>query len=152
MKEMQCTQDITVRSIVGSKGQTFRLDTPVPVRAGQRVYYGIRTDGTPVVSVAGDTPIFDQVEIQRFDPLADVVGIAASDDARPSVARRGLGLGLGSFDRSGSFDRDDEYRLIDALTEAAELIYRVLDATATSTRQITLPAEPSNRFLIQLPR
>jgi hypothetical protein len=150
MKEMQCTQDITVRSIVGSKGQTFRLDTPVPVRAGQRVYYGIRTDGTPVVSIAGDTPIFDQVEIQRFDPLADVVGIAASEDARPSVARRGLGLG--SFDRGGGLDTDDEFRLIDALTEAAELIYRVLDATAASTRQITLPGELSNKFLIQLPR
>jgi hypothetical protein len=149
MKEMQCTQDITVRSIFGSKGQTFRLDTPVSVRAGQRVYYGIRTDGTPVVSVAGETPIFDQVEIQRLDPLADVVGIAASDEARPSVAGR---LGLNAHDRRVSRDRDEEYRLIDALTEAAELIYRVLDATAASTRQITLPADSSSRFLIPLPR
>jgi hypothetical protein len=151
MKEMQCTQDITVRSIFGSKGQTFRLDTPVPVRAGQRVYYGIRTDGTPVVSVVGETPIFDQVEIQRLDPLADVVGIAASDDVRPTLAGR-LGLGRGGYDRHGSYDRDEEYRLIDALTEAAELIYRVLDATAASTRQITLPAEASSKFLIPLPR
>ena len=149
MKEMQCTQDITVRSIFGSKGQTFRLDTPVSVRAGQRVYYGIRIDGTPVVSVAGETPIFDQVEIQRLDPLADVVGIAASDDVKPTIAGR---LGLGDYDRRGSYDRDEEHRLIDALTEAAELIYRVLDATATSTRQITLPAEPSSKFLIPLPR
>jgi hypothetical protein len=149
MKEMQCTQDITVRSIFGSKGQTFRLDTPVSVRAGQRVYYGIRTDGTPVVSVAGETPIFDQVEIQRLDPLADVVGIAASDEVRPSVAGR---LGLNGHDRRVIRDRDEEYRLIDALTEAAELIYRVLDATAASTRQITLPADPSSRFLIPLPR
>jgi len=146
MKEMQSTQDMTVRSIIGSKGQTFRLDAPVSVRAGQRVYYGIRTDGTPVVSVASDTPIFDQIEISSFDPLADVVGIAASEDVRPS-ARRGL-----VFD---GYDRDQEYRLIDALTDAAELIYRVLDASAGSTaiaRQITLPAEASSRFLIPLPR
>ena len=148
MKEMQSTQDMTVRSVIGSKGQTFRLDTPVSVRAGQRVYYGIRTDGTPVVSVASDTPIFDQVEIQTLDPLADVVGIAASEDVRPlASARRGL-----AFD---SYERDQEYRLIDALTDAAELIYRVLDASAASTatsRQITLPADASSRLLIPLPR
>jgi hypothetical protein len=148
MKEMQSTQDMTVRSVIGSKGQTFRLDTPVSVRAGQRVYYGIRTDGTPVVSVASDTPIFDQVEIQTLDPLADVVGVGASEDVRPSAsARRGL-----VFD---SYERDQEYRLIDALTDAAELIYRVLDASAASTatsRQITLPADASSRLLIPLPR
>lgn len=142
MKEMQSTQDMTVRSIIGSKGQTFRLETPVSVRAGQRVYYGIRTDGTPVAWVASDTPIFDQIEIQNFDPLADVVGIAA-EDVRPA-ARRGL-----VFD---GYDRDQEYRLIDALTDAAELIYRVLDASA-GARQITLPADAaSSRFLIPLPR
>jgi hypothetical protein len=147
MKEMQSTQDMTVRSVIGSKGQTFRLDTPVSVRAGQRVYYGIRTDGTAVVSVASDTPIFDQVEIQTLDPLADVVGIAGSEDVRPKPsARRGL-----VFD---SYEPDQEYRLIDALTDAAELIYRVLDASASAatSRQITLPAEASSRFLIPLPR
>ena len=169
MKEMQSTQDMTVRSIIGSRGQTFRLDNPVTVRAGQRVFYGIRTDGTPVVSVASDTPIFDQVEIQSLDPLADVVGIATSEDIRPSTAyRRGRGVnslnsldgfdGVNTFDSFDGFDREQEYRLIDALTDAAELIYRVLNASAASaastgsTRQITLPADASSRFLIPLPR
>lgn len=148
MKELQSTQDMTVRSVISSKGQTFRLDSPVSVRAGQRVYYGIRNDGTPVVSVASDTPIFDQVEIQRLDPLADVVGITASEDARPSLSSR-RGLVLDGYD---SYERDQEYRLIDALTDAAELIYRVLDASAASARQITLPFDAPSRLLLSLPR
>jgi len=46
-------------------------------------------------------------------------------------------------------------KIVDALTDAAELIYRVLDASAASTatsRQITLPADASSRLLIPLPR
>ncbi len=63
MTEMLSTRDMTVRSVIGSRGQTFALERPVPVRAGQRVYYGIRFDGRPLVSVASDTPIFDRAEI-----------------------------------------------------------------------------------------
>lgn len=43
MTEMLSTRDMTVRSVIGSRGQTFALERPVPVRAGQRVYYGIRS-------------------------------------------------------------------------------------------------------------
>ncbi len=92
MTEMLSTRDMTVRSVIGSRGQTFALERPVPVRAGQRVYYGIRFDGRPLVSVASDTPIFDRAEIDTLNPDADVIGVSAAEDAPRPMQNRYIGV------------------------------------------------------------
>jgi hypothetical protein len=155
MTEMLSTRDMTVRSVIGSRGQTFALERPVPVRAGQRVYYGIRVDGRPLVSVASDTPIFDRVEIDQLNPDADVVGVSAAEDAPRPMQNRYIGVMAdgdpyvnGTADGWSSNGQRD-YRLVDAVADVADLIYRALES-----RQIDLTRQPSNNnnLLIPLPR
>jgi hypothetical protein len=161
MTEMLSTRDMTVRSVIGSRGQTFALDRPVPVRAGQRVYYGIRVDGRPLVSVASDTPIFDRVEIGQLDPDADVIGVSAAEDAPRPTQNRFIGV-MADGDpyvngpyangtaNGWSTNGQRDYRLVDAIADVADLIYRALESNG---RQIDLTREPSNNnLLIPLPR
>jgi hypothetical protein len=142
MTEMLSTRDMTVRSVIGSRGQTFALERPVPVRAGQRVYYGIRIDGRPLVSVASDTPIFDRVEIDTLNPDADVIGVSAAEDTPPPMQNRYIGVMADGDQR--------DYRLVDAIADVADLIYRALESNG---RQIDVTRQPSNNnLLIPLPR
>ena len=153
--EMLSTRDMTVRSVIGSRGQTFALERPVPVRAGQRVYYGIRVDGRPLVSVASDTPIFDRVEIDQLNPDADVIGVSAAEDVPQPRANRFIGVVADGDpymdDTAGSSSRNGygDYRLVDAIADVADLIYRALESNG---RQIDLTRHPSNNLLIPLPR
>jgi hypothetical protein len=158
MTEMLSTRDMTVRSVIGSRGQTFALDRPVPVRAGQRVYYGIRTDGRPLVSVASDTPIFDRVEIDTLNPDADVIGVSAAEDAPRPMPMQNRFIGVvadGDPQVNGnvngwSSNGHGEYRLVDAIADVADLIYRALESTG---RQLDLTRQSSNNnLLIPLPR
>jgi len=161
MTEMLSTRDMTVRSVIGSRGQTFALERPVPVRAGQRVYYGIRVDGRPMVSVASDTPIFDRVEIDQLNPDADVIGVSAAEDAPRPTQNRYIGVmsdgdpyvngtyvnGTGN---GWSSNGQRDYRLVDAIADVADLIYRALESNG---RQIDLTRQTSNNnLLIPLPR
>jgi hypothetical protein len=160
MTEMLSTRDMTVRSVIGSRGQTFALERPVPVRAGQRVYYGIRFDGRPLVSVASDTPIFDRAEIDTLNPDADVIGVSAAEDAPRPMQNRYIGV-MGDNDPhvSGSYvngangwssNGQRDYRLVDAIADVADLIYRALESGG---RQIDLTRQPgNNNLLIPLPR
>ena len=156
MTEMLSTRDMTVRSVIGSRGQTFALERPVPVRAGQRVYYGIRVDGRPLVSVASDTPIFDRVEIDSLNPDADVIGVSAAEDAPRPLQNRFIGVMAdgdpyvnGTANGWSSNDHRD-YRLVDAIADVADLIYRALES---NSRQVDLTRQPSNsNLLIPLPR
>lgn len=161
MTEMLSTRDMTVRSVIGSRGQTFALERPVPVRAGQRVYYGIRFDGRPLVSVASDTPIFDRAELDTLNPDADVIGVSAAEDVPRPVQNRYIGVMAdgdpyvnGSYANgaakgwSGNGQRD--YRLVDAIADVADLIYRALESNG---RQIDLTRGPrNNNLLIPLQR
>jgi hypothetical protein len=163
MTEMLSTRDMTVRSVIGSRGQTFTLERPVPVRAGQRVYYGIRIDGRPLVSVASDTPIFDRVEIDTLNPDADVIGVSAAEDAPRPMQNRYIGVmadgdplvsGSRYIDGTSngwSSNGQRDYRLVDAIADVADLIYRALESNG---RQIDLTRGPSNNnnLLIPLPR
>jgi hypothetical protein len=160
MTEMLSTRDMTVRSVIGSRGQTFALERPVPVRAGQRVYYGIRFDGRPLVSVASDTPIFDRAEIDTLNPDADVIGVSAAEDAPRPMQNRYIGV-VGDNDPyvTGSYvngangwssNGQRDYRLVDAIADVADLIYRALESGG---RQIDLTRQPgNNNLLIPLPR
>ena len=161
MTEMLSTRDMTVRSVIGSRGQTFALERPVPVRAGQRVYYGIRIDGRPLVSVASDTPIFDRVEIDTLNPDADVIGVSAAEEAPRPMQNRFIGV-MADGDpyvnggyangapNSWSSNGQREYRLVDAIADVADLIYRALESN--SGRQIDLTQPSNNNLLIPLPR
>ena len=156
MTEMLSTRDMTVRSVIGSRGQTFALERPVPVRAGQRVYYGIRVDGRPLVSVASDTPIFDRVEIDQLNPDADVIGVSAAEDAPRPMQNRYIGvMGDGDAYLNGtangwSSNGNRDYRLVDAIADVADLIYRALES---SGRQLDITRQPPNsNLLIPLPR
>jgi hypothetical protein len=156
MTEMLSTRDMTVRSVIGSRGQTFALERPVPVRAGQRVYYGIRVDGRPLVSVASDTPIFDRVEIDSLNPDADVIGVSAAEDAPRPLQNRFIGVMADgdpyvNGDTNGwSSNGHRDYRLVDAIADVADLIYRALESNG---RQIDLTRQPSNNnLLIPFPR
>jgi hypothetical protein len=80
MKSSLAPHDMTVKSLIGSHGQIVRFGFPVAVKAGQRVYYGIQSDGTPVAWIATDTPTFDQLEVARLGAMADVIGILTSND------------------------------------------------------------------------
>lgn len=156
MTEMLSTRDMTVRSVIGSRGQTFALERPVPVRAGQRVYYGIRFDGRPLVSVASDTPIFDRAELDTLNPDADVIGVSAAEDVPRPMQNRYIGVmadgdpyvngtyGNGAASGwSGNGQRD--YRLVDAIADVADLIYRALESNG---RQIDLTRGPGNNNLL----
>src|SRR5450432_2542388 len=153
MTEMLSTRDMTVRSVIGSRGQTFALERPVPVRAGQRVYYGIRVDGRPLVSVASDTPIFDRVEIDTLNPDADVIGVSAAEDAPRPMQMQNRFIGVmadGDPYVSGaangwSSNGQRDYRLVDAIADVADLIYRALES---NSRQIDLTRQPSNNNLL----
>lgn len=162
MTEMLSTRDMTVRSVIGSRGQTFVLERPVPVRAGQRVYYGIRVDGRALVSVASDTPIFDRVEIDQLNPDADVIGVSAAEDvtSRP-MHNRFIGVVAESDPYANgpyvngvangwSSPGQREYRLVDAIADVADLIYRALESNGG--RQIDLYQPSNNNLLIPLPR
>jgi hypothetical protein len=155
MTEMLSTRDMTVQSVIGSRGQTFALERPVPVRAGQRVYYGIRFDGRPLVSVASDTPIFDRAEIDTLNPDADVIGVSAAEDARRPMQNRYIGV-MGNNDPnvSGGYvngangwssNGQRDYRLVDAIADVADLIYRALESGG---RQIDLTRQPANNNLL----
>jgi hypothetical protein len=161
MTEMLSTRDMTVQSVIGSRGQTFALERPVPVRAGQRVYYGIRVDGRPLVSVASDTPIFDRVEIDQLNPDADVIGVSAAEDAPRPMQNRFIGVMadgdpyvngpyINGAANGWSSNGQRDYRLVDAIADVADLIYRALESNG---RQIDLTRQPSNNnLLIPLPR
>jgi len=156
MTEMLSTRDMTVRSVIGSRGQTFALERPVPVRAGQRVYYGIRVDGRPLVSVASDTPIFDRVEIDQLNPDADVIGVSAAEDAPRPLQNRYIGVMadgdayLNGTANGWSSNGNRDYRLVDAIADVADLIYRALESNG---RQLDITRQPSNsNLLIPLPR
>ena len=156
MTEMLSTRDMTVRSVIGSRGQTFALERPVPVRAGQRVYYGIRVDGRPLVSVASDTPIFDRVEIDQLNPDADVIGVSAAEDTHRPMQNRFIGVMadgdpyVNGAANGWSSNGHRDYRLVDAIADVADLIYRALESNG---RQIDLTRQPSdNNMLIPLPR
>jgi hypothetical protein len=155
MTEMLSTRDMTVQSVIGSRGQTFALERPVPVRAGQRVYYGIRFDGRPLVSVASDTPIFDRAEIDTLNPDADVIGVSAAEDAPRPMQNRYIGvMGDNGPYVSGSYvngangwssNAQSDYRLVDAIADVADLIYRALESGG---RQIDLTRQPANNNLL----
>jgi hypothetical protein len=156
MTEMLSTRDMTVRSVIGSRGQTFALERPVPVRAGQRVYYGIRVDGRPLVSVASDTPIFDRVEIDQLNPDADVIGVSAAEDAPRPVQNRYIGVMadgdpyMNGTANGWSSNGQRDYRLVEAIADVADLIYRALESNG---RQLDLTRQPTNgNLLIPLPR
>ena len=156
MTEMLSTRDMTVRSVIGSRGQTFALERPVPVRAGQRVYYGIRVDGRPLVSVASDTPIFDRVEIDQLNPDADVIGVSAAEDAPRPMQNRYIGVMadgdpyMNGTANGWSSNGHRDYRLVDAIADVADLIYRALESNG---RQLDLTRRPSdNNLLIPMPR
>jgi hypothetical protein len=156
MTEMLSTRDMTVRSVIGSRGQTFALERPVPVRAGQRVYYGIRVDGRPLVSVASDTPIFDRVEIDQLNPDADVIGVSAAEDAPRPVQNRYIGVMadgdpyMNGTANGWSSNGQRDYRLVEAIADVADLIYRALESNG---RQFDLTRQPTNgNMLIPLPR
>jgi len=156
MTEMLSTRDMTVRSVIGSRGQTFALERPVPVRAGQRVYYGIRVDGRPLVSVASDTPIFDRVEIDQLNPDADVIGVSAAEDTQRPLQNRYIGVMadgdayLNGTANGWSTNGNRDYRLVDAIADVADLIYRALESNG---RQLDITRQPSNsNLLIPLPR
>jgi hypothetical protein len=159
MTEMLSTRDMTVRSVIGSRGQTFALERPVPVRAGQRVYYGIRFDGRPLVSVASDTPIFDRAEIDTLNPDADVIGVSAAEDAPRPMQMQNRFIGVmadgdpyvNGTANGWSSNGQRDYRLVDAIADVADLIYRALESNG---RQIDLTRQPSNNnnLLIPLPR
>ena len=163
MTEMLSTRDMTVRSVIGSRGQTFALERPVPVRAGQRVYYGIRFDGRPLVSVASDTPIFDRAEIDTLNPDADVIGVSAAEDVPRPMQNRYIGV-MGDNDpyvngttNGWSSNGQRDYRLVDAIADVADLIYRALESGGReidlTRRQIDLTRQPgNNNLLIPLPR
>jgi hypothetical protein len=172
MTEMLSTRDMTVRSVIGSRGQTFALERPVPVRAGQRVYYGIRFDGRPLVSVASDTPIFDRAEIDTLNPDADVIGVSAAEDVPRPMQNRYIGVmadndpyvnggyvnGSNGTANSWSSNGQRDYRLVDAIADVADLIYRALESNGRqidlTNRQIDLSRQPrnNNNLLIPLPR
>jgi hypothetical protein len=156
MTEMLSTRDMTVQSVIGSRGQTFALERPVPVRAGQRVYYGIRFDGRPLVSVASDTPIFDRAEIDTLNPDADVIGVSAAEDVPRPMQNRYIGVMtdgdpyVNGTTNGWSSNGQRDYRLVDAIADVADLIYRALESNG---RQIDLTRQPgNNNLLIPLPR
>jgi hypothetical protein len=154
MTEMLSTRDMTVRSVIGSRGQTFALERPVPVRAGQRVYYGIRFDGRPLVSVASDTPIFDRAELDTLNPEADVIGVSAAEDVPRPMQNRYIGVmadgdpyvnGSNGAANGWSGNGQRDYRLVDAIADVADLIYRALESGG---RQIDLTRGPGNNNLL----
>jgi hypothetical protein len=156
MTEMLSTRDMTVQSVIGSRGQTFALERPVPVRAGERVYYGIRFDGRPLVSVASDTPIFDRAEIDTLNPDADVIGVSAAEDVPRPMQNRYIGVMtdgdpyVNGTTNGWSSNGQRDYRLVDAIADVADLIYRALESNG---RQIDLTRQPgNNNLLIPLPR
>jgi hypothetical protein len=156
MTEMLSTRDMTVRSVIGSRGQTFALERPVPVRAGQRVYYGIRFDGRPLVAVASDTPIFDRAEIDTLNPDADVIGVSAAEDGPRPTQNRFIGVvadgdpHVNGVADGWSSNGQRDYRLVDAVADVADLIYRALESNG---RVIDLTRQaPHSNLLIPLAR
>ncbi len=86
MGEMHCTRDMTISGVIAADGDIVRLDAPLPARCGDRVCYGLLADGTPVAFIGSDTPMFEQIWADQQTWQPDVIGVAASDDAKLSTA------------------------------------------------------------------
>jgi len=76
---------MTVNGVVVADGSVIELDSPLQVKDGDRVCYGLLADRTPVAFVTTDTPIFDQARSAGLDWAADVVGLAATEVPKPVV-------------------------------------------------------------------
>ena len=76
---------MTVNGVVVAGGSVIELDSPLHVKDGDRVRYGLLADRRPVAFVTTDTPIFDQARGANFDWAAEVVGLAATEVPKPVV-------------------------------------------------------------------
>jgi hypothetical protein len=82
VNEMQCTSEMTVNGVVVAGGSVIALDSPLHVKHGDRVRYGLLADRRPVAFVMTDTPIFDQARSANLNG-SDVVGLAATEVPKP---------------------------------------------------------------------
>jgi hypothetical protein len=170
MNQLLSKRDMTVKSLIGAQGEVFRLDSPVSVSAGQRLYYGVYLDGTPLVRVASDTPIFDEIADNQLRPATDVIGIAASQQIthvqeptvswwvpssdiavapRPAPSRLGLRLEESELDdRAHHFEVTAEF----AGQGADAPVALAFQSAPDYSTYIYPPAATAEQLLIPLPR
>ncbi|GEM_PF-6377374 len=164
--EMRCTRDMTVSGVIAADGSLVRLGAPLPVRYGDRVCYGLLADGTPVVFIGSDTPMFDEIWTDQQTWLPDVIGVAASEDVEPATAQPATslsvaadqpmsitGLRLLSTDDSITIDADHtDHRGFLALNLTANVINLTVNVVATPAQSAEVAAEISHRLLTPLRR
>jgi hypothetical protein len=169
VNQLLSKHNMTVKSLIGAQGEVFRLEPPVAVNAGQRLFYGIHRDGTPIVRVSGDTPIFDDIADALLRPAADVIGIAASPEVteakaptvswwmpedgshRPAPSRLGLSLNDADPELCHLFDVTAEF--LGHSTRSDQPPAATISSAPTDfSGYLYPPAAASRELLIPLPR
>jgi hypothetical protein len=176
---MRCTRDMTVSGVIVASGETIKLTDPVRVKEGDRVCYGVLVDGTPVVFVGTDTPIFEQARNAHLSWADGVMGVAVAEEPKPArvpdwslhlveadadarferaMSRRQNGqpatdLRLVSSHEGVSFESDAiDHRGFLSLAITANVINLTVNAIAAGDQLANLPAEITERLLIPLRR
>ena len=180
MNEMRCTRDMTVSGVIAASGETIKLADPVHAKNGDRVCYGMLLDGTPVVFVGTDTPIFEQARNAQLDWADGVLGVAIAEEPKPTplpdwslhvvgdadagarfervTSRRQNGqpvadLRLVSSHEGVSFESDAiDHRGFLSLAITANVINLTVNAIAAGDQLANLPADIAERLLIPLRR
>jgi hypothetical protein len=177
---MRCTRDMTVSGVIAASGETIKLADPVHAKNGDRVCYGMLLDGTPVVFVGTDTPIFEQARNSQLDWADGVLGVAIAEEPKPTplpdwslhvvgdadagarfervTSRRQNGqpvadLRLVSSHEGVSFESDAiDHRGFLSLAITANVINLTVNAIAAGDQLANLPADIAERLLIPLRR
>jgi len=162
--EMRCTRDMTVSGVIAADGNIVRIDNPLPVRYGDRVCYGLLADGTPVVFIGSDTPMFEQIWADQQTWQPHVIGVAGSEDVELATAQSTAfvdadqpmsisGLRLLSTDDSITIDAEHaDHRGFLALKVTANVINLTINVVASPNQSAEVAAEISDRLLTPLRR
>jgi hypothetical protein len=166
--------------VIAASGETIKLTDPVHVKQGDRVCYGVLLDGTPVVFVGTDTPIFEQARNAHLSWTDGVMGVAVAEEPKPALrpdwSLRVVGdadadarferatsarqsgqsvpdLRLVSSNDGVSFDTDGiDHRGFLSLAVTANVINLTVNAIAAGDQLANLPAELTERLLTPLRR
>lgn len=171
---------MTVSGVIAASGETIKLNDPVHVKNGDRVCYGILLDGTPMVFVGTDTPIFEQARTAHLSWADGVMGVAVEEEPKPTplsdwslhvvgeadadarfervLSRRQSGqlapdLRLVSSHDGVSFESDAiDHRGFLSLAINANVINLTVNAIAAGDQLANLPTDITERLLIPLRR
>jgi hypothetical protein len=164
VNEMRSTRDMTVCGVIVASGETIDLAVPIPVRDGDRVHYGVLHDGTPMVFVGTETPLFYETVGSQVNWSADAVGVAALEDGRPTAdlqwsvkviddderprSRSMTGLRLVPDDQGITLETEepDAHRFI-SLALTANVINLTVNVIATPEQAANLPADLTEQLV-----